>query len=164
MVPLGSPHWVPFNRAAITMPAPIPVPGWSGHRDAEPPPAQPDDPLIADLSPSVRRVGNIANWNGDRVYIVVDKIHGKLILFEHGRPTLIRPALTGASLADQFPPDAIAKSVHEQRGGQYKVTPAGRFTLNHAFDRGLGRLLDINEIHGRDWGLAIHQVWLGNRS
>src|SRR5262249_45064451 len=55
-----------------------------------------------------------------------------------------------------------ARSVHDQHGIKYKVTPAGRYTLSHAYDRGLGRLLDINEIHGRDWGLAIHRVWLGN--
>src|SRR6266700_610132 len=51
LVPYGSPHWVPFNRAAITMPAPIPVPGWSDHRDAQPPSPRPDDSSVLDLSP-----------------------------------------------------------------------------------------------------------------
>ena len=117
-----------------------------------------------ELSGQAQWVSRIAAENGDRHYIMVDKAHGKLFVFENGRLVYSRAALTGESMADQFPPDALRKTVHEQYGVRYKVTPAGRFTLNRAHDAGLGDTLDINEIRGKDWTIAIHQVWLGNRA
>jgi hypothetical protein len=152
----------PLSGPAFGLPQLGIAPIWRDRPDNAPPPRTTPDLSGLDLAPAVLRISRIASWNGDRIYVVVDKMHGKLVLFENGRPTLTRPALTGESLADRLPADAIARSVHDQHGVKYKVTPAGRFTLSHAFDRGLGRVLDINEIHGLDWGLAIHRVWLGN--
>jgi hypothetical protein len=45
-----------------------------------------------------------------------------------------------------------------------KVTPAGRFTVSRGSDKLYGTLLDVNEIRGKDWGIAIHQVYLGDPS
>ncbi len=117
------------------------------------------------LSPAARQVSMIALQNGDRDFLMVDKVHGRLILFRNGRPVYSRAALTGASQADQLPPDSWTKSWHEQsRVERYKVTPAGRFTLTRNYDRDLGKVFDINELRGRDWVIAIHKVWLGNGS
>ena len=115
------------------------------------------------LSPAAARVSLIASRNGDRAFLMVDKAHGKIILFENGRPIFSRAALTGASMADQIPPDAWNKPWAEQADVKYKVTPAGRFTITRDRDRALGDLFDINELKGRDWTIAIHQVWLGKR-
>lgn len=110
------------------------------------------------------RVSQIAERNGDRRFVLVDKAHGKIMIFENGRPTFSRSALTGESLADQLPPDARSKPLAQQIGVKYKVTPAGRFTLTRAHDEVLGDTFDINELEGMDWRIAIHRVWLGNRS
>jgi hypothetical protein len=45
-----------------------------------------------------------------------------------------------------------------------KVTPAGRFTLTRSYDKAYGQLFSIKEIHGHDWEIAIHQVYLGTPS
>jgi hypothetical protein len=95
---------------------------------------------------------------------MVDKAHGKIILFADGRPVFSRSALTGESMADRIPPDAWSKPWSQQHEVKYKVTPAGRFTLTRDHDRALGDLFDINELKGRDWAIAIHQVWLGKPS
>lgn len=116
------------------------------------------------LSTEAIRVSLIASRNGDWNFLMVDKVHGQIILFENGRPVLIRAALTGESMGDQIPPDGWIKPWSEQRGVRYKVTPAGRFTLTRNRDRRLGDLFEVNELKGRDWTIAIHQVWLGNQS
>jgi hypothetical protein len=131
------------------------------------PPAPPEfeaAPDSLDLSPAAARVAQIAARNGDRRYLMVDKVHGKLILFADGKPIFASAALTGASLADRLPPDAISKSVHQHIGVKYKVTPAGRFTMSRGHDDALGETLDINELQGNDWTIAVHQVFLGDRS
>src|ERR1700722_17115790 len=96
------------------------------------------------LSPAAARVSLIANGNGDRNFLVVDKTHGEIILFTDGRPVFRRAALTGESMADRIPPDAWRKPWSQQRDVKYKVTPAGRFTLTRDHDRALGDLFDIN--------------------
>lgn len=117
-----------------------------------------------ELSPAARHVSLIADRNGDRDFLMVDKAHGKIILFENGRPVFSRSALTGESMADQFPPDAMDKTWSQQVGVKYKVTPAGRFTLTRGHDAAFGEVFDVNELRGKDWIIAIHQVWLGKRS
>jgi hypothetical protein len=116
------------------------------------------------LSPAALRVSQIANRNGDSHFVMVDKVHGKIMVFENGKPTFSRSALTGESLADLLPPDAREKPLSQQIGVKYKVTPAGRFTLTRAHDEVLGDTFDINELEGMDWRIAIHRVWLGIRS
>ena len=54
------------------------------------------------LSPTEQRVSLIAYRYGDRSYLMVDKSHGKIILFENGTPILIRPALTGRAWPTAF--------------------------------------------------------------
>ncbi len=95
---------------------------------------------------------------------MIDKVHGRLVLFQNGAPVFVGPALTGLSLADRLPADALGKSYAEQTGERYRVTPAGRFTVSPDWDPTYGMVLDINEIQGRDWAIAIHQVPMGPRS
>jgi hypothetical protein len=113
------------------------------------------------MSPMAQRVSQIADQNGERRFLLIDKAHGRIILFENGKPILNRGALTGESMNDQLPPDATSKTVHQQVGVKYKVTPAGRFTVTRGDGGSLGETYDINEIQGPDWDIAIHAVWLG---
>jgi hypothetical protein len=113
------------------------------------------------LSPAARQVSEIAARYGDRDYLMLDKADGTIIVFEHGTPTFRGAALTGENPVDSIPPDAFVKPFSETRGLKYKVTPAGRFTVSSGFDPAYGETLDVNEIKGKDWDIAIHRVWLG---
>jgi hypothetical protein len=113
------------------------------------------------LSPAARQVSEMAARNGDRDYLMLDKTDGAIIVFERGTPTFRGAALTGENPVDSIPPDAFVKPFSETRGLKYKVTPAGRFTVSSGFDPAYGETLDVNEIKGKDWDIAIHKVWLG---
>ena len=41
------------------------------------------------------------------------------------------------------------------------VTPAGRYTVGEAPDNLFGITLNVNEIQGSDWDIAIHKIFLG---
>jgi L,D-transpeptidase catalytic domain len=92
---------------------------------------------------------------------LIDKIHEVIVLFEDGKPVLNGAVLTGESLADRLPSNLLAKAFTGQTPIGEKVTPAGRYTVTQKPDRELGRVLEINEIQGKDWAIAIHQVYLG---
>lgn len=113
------------------------------------------------LSDQGRRVSQIAEQNGDRTYILVDKPFGKLFFFENGNPIYVTTALTGESQADRLPPAALKKRFSQAGAIDDKVTPAGRFTLTQSYDKDYGQVFSINEISGPDWEIAIHQVYLG---
>jgi hypothetical protein len=123
------------------------------------PPIPPGPP--PELSLQEGLVRNIAEQNGDHDFIMVDKALGKIILFESDTAVFGGSALTGASTADRLPPQVFSEKFSKLNALDTKVTPAGRFTVKRGRDPAYGRLLDINEIHGKDWGIAIHQVYLG---
>lgn len=123
--------------------------------------AQPSVGTLPKLSAAALQVSRIADRNGDQDYLMIDKVEGRIIAFEHGTPTFSGAALTGESLTDTIPPDAFSKSFSETKGLRYKVTPAGRFTVSPGFDPSYGETLDLNEVHGKDWDISIHRVWLG---
>jgi hypothetical protein len=114
-----------------------------------------------ELSAAALRVSRIADRNGDQDFLLIDKVAGRIFAFEHGTPTFSGAALTGESLTDIIPQDAFSKSFSETRGLKYKVTPAGRFTVSPGHDPAYGETLDVNEVHGKDWDVSIHRVWLG---
>ena len=114
-----------------------------------------------ELSAAALRISRIAERNGDHDFLVIDKAEGRITAFEHGTPTFSGAALTGESLTDIIPQDAFTKSFAETRGLKYKVTPAGRFTVSPGYDPAYGETLDVNEVHGKDWDISIHRVWLG---
>jgi len=93
---------------------------------------------------------------------MVDKALGKIILFEGGLPTYTGSALTGQSTSDELPPNALSQTFDQLSSEATKITPAGRFTATFGHNAEYGTLLDVNEMHGKDWGIAIHQVWLGD--
>ncbi len=133
--------------------------GPTGHEiAAEPPPMG----RVPALAAGVRRVSQIAGQYGDRLFLVVDKIHGKIALFENGEPIYIAEALTGANRDDFLPADAKTKTYAQQTGLKYKVTPAGRYTVSPSHDPKYGNLFEINELQAKDWVIAIHRVALGN--
>jgi hypothetical protein len=113
------------------------------------------------LSAEAQLVSQIADRNGDRDFIMLDKAHGKIIAFQQGRPTFSGAALTGENRSDYLSPDAFTKKFAEQKGIKYKVTPAGRYTMTVGYDHRYGQTLDLNEVQGSDWDIAIHKVWLG---
>jgi L,D-transpeptidase catalytic domain len=135
--------------------------GWTV-RPAAYEPEPPGAPL--ELSPAERRVSWIAARHGDRDFIMIDKERGRVILFANGAPVFSGAALTGASLADWLPPDALHKRFAEQSDVKYRVTPAGRFTLTPGYDAHYGTTLDLNEIKGPDWTIAIHLAPTEGRS
>jgi hypothetical protein len=113
------------------------------------------------LSPEAERVSQIATLNGDKQFLMVDKAHGEIILFENGKPIFSGPVLTGASMGDRVPPNVLTFPGTHPLTLDQKVTPAGRFTVTSEVDPEYGRVWNINEIHGKDWDFAIHQVFLG---
>jgi hypothetical protein len=115
----------------------------------------------AELSTQERHVGLIAANRGDRNYLMVDKARGKIFLFENGLPVFSDAALTGESAGDRIPPSALKKTFSKVGTADDKVTPAGRFTLKRDYDPDYGTLLELNEIKGPDWSIAIHRVYLG---
>lgn len=123
--------------------------------------AWPTGSSSAALSAEARQVSQIAERNGDRDYLMLDKARGKIIVFENSRPTFSGAALTGEYPVDYLAPDAITKTFKESVGLKYKVTPAGRYTVSVGFDPAYGETLDVNEVQGKDWDIAIHKVWLG---
>jgi hypothetical protein len=118
-------------------------------------------PLDA-LSDREESVSEIADENGDKRFLMVDKSLGRILLFEDGKPVFMGRALTGESTADNLPPNELKEKFDNLDALQYKVTPAGRFTVVRGYDNEYGGpLLDVKEIKGKDWGIAIHQVYLG---
>jgi len=147
---------------------------FANHAASVPPPAmvQPAAPTIdtssdqsfsaPTLTPQQQRVGQLATRNGDQTFLMVDKARGRVILFEDGTPTFSGTALTGQSTTDVMPAGSLAEKFDDLNGLEYKVTPAGRFTITRNHTTEYGPVFDINEVHGKDWGIAIHQVWLGD--
>jgi hypothetical protein len=113
------------------------------------------------MSAEAQRVSDIAIRNGDRDFLVLDKAHGQIIAFQNGRPTFSGAALTGENPSDYLAPDAFSLSFAQQKGLKYKITPAGRYTVSVGFDPHYGQTLDVNEVQGKDWDIAVHKVWLG---
>jgi hypothetical protein len=113
------------------------------------------------LSGAGRRVSQIAAIRGDKDYLMLDKARGRIIVFEAGKPTFSGAALTGENTADYMAPGATELTFHESNALKYKITPAGRYTVSLGFDPAYGETLDVNEIQGKDWDIAIHKVWLG---
>jgi len=136
------------------------------HHYAAPPETLPPEILagvpLAALSAQELSVSGIADLNGDKTFLMVDKSLGRILLFEDGKPVFMGRALTGQSTADRLPPNELKENSDKLDALQYKVTPAGRFTVTRGFDQEYGGpLFDIREIKGKDWGIAIHRVYLG---
>jgi len=137
------------------------------HRVRRFPIAIPDDPAPLTepaLTDQEEVVSELAEMKGDRDFLMVDKTHGKIIFFENNEPVFAGPALTGQSTSDTLPPNALHEKFDDLVALDTKVTPAGRYTVSRTHDDDLGTVLDINEIHGTDWGIAIHKVYLGTPS
>lgn len=113
------------------------------------------------LSGEGQRVSQLAAARGDKDYLMLDKAHGKIIVFEGGKPTFSGAALTGENPVDYMVPGETELTFHETNALKYKVTPAGRYTVSIGYDPSYGETLDVNEIQGKDWDIAIHKVWLG---
>jgi hypothetical protein len=126
--------------------------------------ASPTDPALEPLTPQEQQASQIAAQNGDREYLMVDKVRGKLALFENASLVFTAAALTGENKADRLPPGTLSKLFDHLGAFDDKVTPAGRFTVSRSYDKEYGILFDINEIQGRDWAISIHQVYMGTPS
>jgi hypothetical protein len=128
-------------------------------------PELPRDPLpelpLDQLSAQQLSVMRIADRNGDKTFIMVDKALGKILLFEAGAPVYTGDALTGESPADRMSSEEMNERFSTVEKVDNKVTPAGRFTVTRGYDKELGPVFDIDQVHGKDWGIAIHQVYLG---
>jgi hypothetical protein len=116
------------------------------------------------LTPQEQTASQIAEQNGDREYLMVDKAHGRIRLFNNGAVVFTASALTGENKSDRLPADTLKKEFAQLGAFDDKVTPAGRFTVAQDYDTEYGTVLEINEIQGPDWTIAIHQVYLGTPS
>ena len=126
---------------------------------AEAPPGAP----IPELSPQQQEVSRIARERGDKQFLMVDKTRGEILLFEDGQPVFGGAALTGAGMGDRIPAKVLTFSGNHPLTVDQKITPAGRFTVRPEPDPDYGRVWTINEVHGKDWDIAIYQVYLGTR-
>jgi len=123
-------------------------------------PPMPTTPPV--LTAQESEAGQMATARGDQTFVMVDKARGKIILFENGQPVFAGPALTGESTADQMPKTELGEKFDTLNALNTKITPAGRYTVERGFDPEVGGpLFDIHEIRGKDWGIAIHQLYLG---
>ncbi len=133
-----------------------------------PPPVEDQTPGIPQsepvLSPQAEQVSQIAARNGVKDFLLVDKPHGEIVLFENGKPSFSGPALTGESMGDRVPPKVLTLRASAALTTDQKVTPAGQFTVRPELDPEYGRVWTIREIHGKDWDFAIHRVYLGTPS
>jgi hypothetical protein len=125
-----------------------------------------DIPVLPSSPPVLTRqeseAGRLANAQGDTTFVMIDKARGKIILFENGQPVFAGPALTGQSTADEIPKKELGEKFDNLNAPSTKITPAGRYTVQRGFDPEVGGpLFDIHEIRGKDWGIAIHQLYLG---
>ena len=116
------------------------------------------------ISAQALEVSRIAERNGDKTFLMVDKARGEIILFENDKPSFSGPALTGASMGDRIPPKVLTFYNSHPLTTDQKVTPAGRFTVTPELDPEYGHVWTINEIQGKDWDIAIHRVYLGTPS
>ncbi len=116
------------------------------------------------LTDQESQVGRMAAASGDRTFLMVDKALGRIILFQNGTATFSAAALTGQSMGDTLPPNAQGESMDALSALDTKVTPAGRYTVVRNFVKEYGQVLDVKEIRGKDWGIAIHRVYLGTPS
>jgi L,D-transpeptidase catalytic domain len=173
----GAPTPLSFHVASASVPPPIVAAGPEPDADALPKPgrkrremaaveaaieipAMPGTPPV--LTPQETEAGLLANGRGDKTFVMVDKAAGKIILFENGQPVFAGPALTGESTADQMPKTELSERFDTLNAPNTKITPAGRYTVERGFDPEVGGpLFDIHEIRGKDWGIAIHQLYLG---
>jgi hypothetical protein len=123
-------------------------------------PVLPSTPPV--LTSQESDAGQMANAQGDTTFLMVDKARGRIILFENGQPVFAGPALTGQSTADEMPKTELTANFDTLNAPNTKITPAGRYTVQRGFDPEVGGpLFDIHEIRGKDWGIAIHQLYLG---
>jgi len=159
----GAPTSLAYRPDPSAIPADLPATMWATEIDALPIPALPSTPPA--LSDQEIEAGQLANDRGDKTFLMVDKALGKIILFENGQPIFAGPALTGQSLADRIPKHDLTANFDTLNAVNTKITPAGRYTIARGYDEEVGGpLFDVNEIHGKDWGIAIHQVYLGTPS
>src|ERR1700722_19965918 len=121
--------------------------------------APPEPPTLSEQESAA---GQMAIAKGDKTFLMVDKALGKIILFENGLPVFGGPALTGESMADRLPEHELTEKFDDLNAPNTKITPAGRFTIQRGYEKDVGgELFDVHEIRGKDWGIAIHQVYLG---
>jgi hypothetical protein len=166
----GAPTPLAFHAAPATV---TPEPESDGspqpaHKRRETAGAEPafEIPVLPNTPPALSQqesdAGQMANAQGDKTFVMVDKALGKIILFENGQPIFAGPALTGESTADQMPKTELGEKFDTLNAPNTKITPAGRYTVERGFDPEVGGpLFDIHEIRGKDWGIAIHQLYMG---
>ena len=117
---------------------------------------------LPQLTKQESEAGQLANAQGDTTFVMIDKALGRIILFESSQPVFAGPALTGQSTADEIPKKELGEKFDNLNAPSTKITPAGRYTVQRGFDPEVGGpLFDIHEIRGKDWGIAIHQLYLG---
>ena len=131
--------------------------------EASPREAVPTTSPVVDvtLSAQEQQALQIATQKGDPDFIMIDKALGKIIVFHEGKPVWTGAALTGLSPLDSYTAAILALPESHKFATAEKITPAGRFTVRRTQDDEEGTVLELDEVHGNGWYLALHRVWTG---
>ena len=92
-------------------------------------------------------------------------------MIKDGKPVLSAAALTGASLSDSLPPDAVFND-SDNAPISGKVTPAGRYTISAVKSDDYGTAFNVNELYSVGFdgknlsktNIAIHSVYTANKA
>jgi hypothetical protein len=119
----------------------------------------------ADLAgePASAEVQHVANWavhSGDhagRPFIIVDKVHGQLFVFDaQGRLAGAAPALVGSAKGDHSVPGIGSRKISSILAHE-RTTPAGRFVAQMGSGPGGEDVLWVDY----EGAVAIHRVAMG---
>ena len=113
------------------------------------------------MASSAAPASQIAARDGDRDYLIVDEVAGEIILFRNGVPVVRGSVLTGGNPGDTLAPGSLERAFTRTPRFEDQITPAGRYTVGMAPGNLFGITLNVNEIQGADWDIAIHKVFLG---
>jgi hypothetical protein len=125
---------------------------------------QPSLAIDAVLPAQERQALQIAQENGDRDFIMIDKALGRIVVFHDGEPAWTGATLTGESPLDSYSLAVLALPESHKFTTLEKITPAGRFTVRRTEDDVEGTVLELAEVHGNGWYLALHRVFTGTPS
>ena len=122
---------------------------------------EPSAANLAGLTPEAREVSQIADRNGGPG-LPLARQGAWPDLHVRERPADLQRRCPDRRKPGRFPGTrCVQQVVHRAKGPEVQIHPAGRYTVSIGYDNSYGETLDVNEVQGKDWDIAIHRVWLG---
>jgi hypothetical protein len=124
---------------------------WAGSPARAADPGEPEAPAAASqAAPASDTVARLAGWvlasedNGDRPFLIVDKVAAQVFVFGHdGRPLGAAPVLVGLAPGDDSAPGVGDKAL-SAISPEERTTPAGRFVASLGVEKGNHRVLWVD--------------------